>query len=178
MGLIRHYFSLILFAAGLLAGVQVPNFVDQYEKRVDAHYREASANLSGFQHIADLYQHGSVERLIRQHDASSDPSFRSEAAPIRDLYRRKLRYEAELQALRAGFIRKVAYVFFAAAHPRLHDTDDQYAANLTLNATVAMCGVSAAVTVCALFEVVVGLIRAVVVFNLRARRAARAAADA
>lgn len=175
MGLIRHYLSLILFAAGLLAGVQLPNFVDQYEKRVDAHYREASADLSGFQRIAELYHHGSVEGLIRQHEASSDPSFHSEAAPIRRLYQRKMRYASELRALNTGFVRKVAHVLLGGDPALLRETYAHYSADLPLNVTAMLCGVAVAAAVCALFELILGLIKAIVVFNLRARRAARAA---
>lgn len=173
MGLLRHYISLILFAAGLLAGVQVPNFVDQYEKRVDAHYREADENLRGFQHIADLYHHGSVDLLIRRHDASRDPSFRSEAAPIRGIYRRKLRFQAELQALQTGFVHKVAHVFLAGDYATLRETYDNYSADVPLNADAALSGIGLAVAVCALFELITGMIKALVIFNLRARRAAR-----
>ena len=42
--MLRSYLRLLLFACGLLAGVQVPGLMDQYGKRVDAHLRENKAS--------------------------------------------------------------------------------------------------------------------------------------
>ena len=47
------YARLVIFAAGLLLGIQVPAFVDQYKNRVAAHYLEVSANIAGFQATAN-----------------------------------------------------------------------------------------------------------------------------
>lgn len=38
----RSYLRLLLFTLGLLLGVQVPGFIDDYAKRVDAHRLETS----------------------------------------------------------------------------------------------------------------------------------------
>ena len=58
-----QYIGVIGF--GLLLGIQVPNFVDQYSRRIDAHYQEVSENISGFQSTADLLFSGDLEELIR-----------------------------------------------------------------------------------------------------------------
>jgi len=58
------YLRLILFAVGLLAGVQVPGFIDQYAQRVSAHQIEVATDFRGFQQVADQYFGGSVEALI------------------------------------------------------------------------------------------------------------------
>ncbi|MGY2498465.1 DUF2937 family protein, partial [Klebsiella pneumoniae] len=39
--MLRSYLRLTLFAFGLLLGVQVPGFVDDYAKRVEAHRLES-----------------------------------------------------------------------------------------------------------------------------------------
>lgn len=41
----RSYLRLLLFTLGLLLGVQVPGFIDDYAKRVDAHRLEAAQNI-------------------------------------------------------------------------------------------------------------------------------------
>ena len=46
--MLLSYLRLVLFAAGLLIGVQVPGFINDYAKRVEAHLIEAQAGLSGF----------------------------------------------------------------------------------------------------------------------------------
>ena len=62
--MLRAYLRLVLFALGLLIGVQAPGFVDQYSKRVSAHYIEAKKNFAGFQHTADAYFGGSMAALV------------------------------------------------------------------------------------------------------------------
>lgn len=46
--MLLSYLRLVLFAAGLLIGVQVPGFINDYAKRVEAHLIEAQTGLSGF----------------------------------------------------------------------------------------------------------------------------------
>jgi hypothetical protein len=45
--MVAGYVRLIVFAFGLLVGVQVPSFVDQYAKRVSAHSDRGRQQLSG-----------------------------------------------------------------------------------------------------------------------------------
>ncbi|MBS25040.1 MAG: hypothetical protein CMQ28_05295, partial [Gammaproteobacteria bacterium] len=45
----RASIRLAIFAVGILFGIQVPSFVKQYDERIDAHFREVSINISGFQ---------------------------------------------------------------------------------------------------------------------------------
>lgn len=47
--MLLSYLRLVLFAAGLLIGVQVPGFINDYAKRVEAHLIEAQNGLRGFQ---------------------------------------------------------------------------------------------------------------------------------
>lgn len=39
--MLRSYLRLVLFTAGLLIGVQIPGFISDYSKRVEAHLIEA-----------------------------------------------------------------------------------------------------------------------------------------
>ena len=43
MSLIPRFLLLCLAVASVLVGIQAPNFVDQYEKRLDAHLIEEAA---------------------------------------------------------------------------------------------------------------------------------------
>ena len=60
----RAYSRLAVFAVGILLGIQVPSFVEQYNQRIDAHFREVNINLSGFQDTADRLFDGDLEALI------------------------------------------------------------------------------------------------------------------
>lgn len=175
MSIFRHYITLIVFAAGLLAGIQLPNFVDQYQKRVDAHFVEAKEDLSGFQKIADLFHHGDIRELIEKHEKSRDPTFRAEALPIKKIYQRKLRFEREIKAMHTSFVGKVVHILTAGDMAIINETYNNYSANLPLNTSAIASGLLTAVILCVMFEITVavygGMRRAV------RRRRPSAAAD-
>jgi hypothetical protein len=137
------YLRLILFAAGLLAGVQVPGFIDQYAKRVSAHQIEVETDFRGFQETADHYFAGSVEALIAHHAASSDPPFREEGAAIQAMYQRLLALRAELAALHAPLIAQLLHVALRANREILAETRTAYSYTVPLNPTAIACGVAA-----------------------------------
>jgi len=45
MKVLYRYFLILIACTAILFGVQIPNFVDQYEKRLDAHFLEVQNNL-------------------------------------------------------------------------------------------------------------------------------------
>lgn len=137
------YLRLVLFAVGLLAGVQVPGFIDQYAKRVSAHQIEVATDFRGFQETADRYFGGSVAALISHHEASPDPPFRQEGQAIRAMYDRLMALTAELAALRGPLIAQVVHV---ALHPNreiLAETRAAYTYSVPFNAAAIVCGVLA-----------------------------------
>jgi len=77
--MLLSYLRLVLFAAGLLIGVQVPGFINDYAKRVEAHLIEAQAGLSGFQNTANQFFKGDMQALDAHYRARDDPMFRSDA---------------------------------------------------------------------------------------------------
>ena len=79
INLLKAYIRFAIFATGILIGIQVPSFVDQYAKRIDAHYQEVSFNISGFQKTANSLFGGDLEALIAYYDGSNDTVFRSDS---------------------------------------------------------------------------------------------------
>lgn len=102
MGLLSRLFLLLSASGALLLGIQLPGFVDQYEKRVDAHFLEVSSNLKPFQDIADRFHGGSMKALIEKHEQSTDPTFHAEGAAIRKMHDRLLRFQNEKFQLQAS----------------------------------------------------------------------------
>ena len=51
--MMRSYLRMMLFALGLLAGVQIPGLVDLYFQRLDARLQQAGLALAPFQRTAD-----------------------------------------------------------------------------------------------------------------------------
>ena len=150
--MLAGYVRLIVFAIGLLVGVQAPGFVDQYAKRVSAHQIEVAGNFKGFQDAADQYFGGSVEALIAHHAASTDPVFQDEAKTIREMYGRLLALNAELAALRGPLIAQIMHVIFHPNREIFDETRSAYTYTVPLNSSGIISGVTLGACLAILIE--------------------------
>lgn len=158
--MLRAYLRLALFAVGLLAGVQVPGFVDQYAKRVSAHYIEVSKNFAGFQLTADQYFGGSIDALIAHHEASTDSVFKDEAKPIRAIYARLQSLTLELEAMKRSMLSRIAHVAFQPDKQILNETMAAYSYTVPLNQQAILCGVTAGLLLALAIEsLLIGLLQ-------------------
>ena len=142
--LLKTYSRLFIFAGGLLLGIQVPNFVDQYERRIDAHYLEVSANISGFKSTADLLFSGDMEALITYYAKSNDLVFESDAQSIRGIVDRYNRISNEQQALSRNILATAMHVLLYADDEFLDETFDQYGYTVPLNMLAVEWGLAIA----------------------------------
>ena len=168
MRLLKEYTIRLVFTAGILFGVQVPNFIDQYTQKISAHYLEAVENFSGFQATADKFHEGSVEALIQRHEASNDPVFKAEAEPIKEIYFRIQIFTSELKSLNTNLLGKIFHVAFKSDRGVLKETVSEYSATVPLNTDAVICGLGlgmASALVCDLFFFVLSW-----VFGRRFRR--------
>jgi hypothetical protein len=110
----RGSLRLLVFAGGLLAGMQVPSYLDQYEKRVDAHLLEVTYNLSGFQETANQMFDGDMEALIAYYEDSDDRVFVQDANSIRSIYNRYLLLTREQFAASAPWYGSAFHMLFSA----------------------------------------------------------------
>ena len=140
--MLAGYVRLIVFAIGLLVGIQVPSFVDQYAKRVSAHQIEVANNFRGFQETANQYFGGSVEALIAHHAASADKVFVDEAKTIREMYDRLKSLSAELAALNRPLILQIIHVLFRPNKEILGETRAAYTYTVPLNAPGILSGIT------------------------------------
>lgn len=158
MGIFRHYLTLALFAAGLLFGVQAPNFVDQYEKRIDAHLIEAREQLAGFIDIADRIYDGDIQKLIARHADSGEETFRAEQQVLTDNFERLQRFEAAQNALNAHLAGKMIHILFSPERGTLKETIQNYTAAFPLTTAAILSGLVGALFVCLVFEMMVFLV--------------------
>ena len=143
--LLQSYSRLFIFAAGLLLGIQVPSFVDQYQKRVDAHFLEVSANISGFQNTANLLFDGDIDALIAYYESSSDAVFQSDANSIRLIVNRFNRISAEQAAMQNNIVAVAAHVMFAADQEFFDEAVEQYSYTVPLNSIAIQWGLALAI---------------------------------
>lgn len=150
--MLRAYLRLVLFALGLLVGVQAPGFVDQYSKRVSAHYIEVTKNFAGFQRTANLYFGGSVDALIAHHESSPDAVFKDEAKSVAAMYARLKSLAIELDAMRQSLPSRIFHVAFHPDEEILKETIAAYSYAVPLNLEAVSCGLIAALSLALLTE--------------------------
>jgi len=152
MRVLYRYFLVLIACTAILFGVQIPNFVDQYEKRLDAHFLEVQNNLRGYQGIADRHYGGSMEVLMKKHEESEDRAVREETEPIRNMYERYLRFQSERGSLETGLAGKVAFIIAKGDRALINETYQNYSFTIPLNRSAVVSGFISAATVLVVVE--------------------------
>ncbi len=152
--MLRGYLRLVVFALGLLVGVQGPAFVDQYAKRVSAHYLEVKHNFAGFQQAADQYFNGDVSALVAHHLQSPDRVFRGEAKTIGDLFARMKSLAAELDALNGSTLARLIHIIVNPNREILQETTSAYSYTVPLSPEAISYGVVAGLVLALAVELI------------------------
>ena len=150
--MIANYLRLVVFSIGLLIGIQIPSFIDQYAKRVSAHQAEVARNFAGFEGTAKEHFGGSVEALIAHHLASADLVFKDEAKSIREMYARLTALTAELAAMRGPLIKQILHVVFRPNEEILGETWAEYTYTVPLNSAAIITGAAIGTLLAMLIE--------------------------
>jgi hypothetical protein len=143
--MLRSYLRLVLFTAGLLIGVQIPGFISDYTKRVEAHLIEAQKSLGGYNDTAQRFFKGDVQALIQHYRSSDDPVFRTDADNINNLLTRTQTLDREWLALQGPWYMRAYHVLTAADPDIRKETWNGYSWQVLLSPDVIGWGL-----VCAL----------------------------
>ncbi|MBN2397188.1 MAG: DUF2937 family protein [Deltaproteobacteria bacterium] len=152
MRVLYRYFLILVACTAVLLGIQIPNFVDQYEKRLDAHFIEVEQNLRGYQEIADRHYDGSIQALIKRHEESKDGATREEAEPIRRMHERYLGFRNEKRLLDTGLAGKIAFIAVRGNRELIRETHASYSFTIPLNREAVMSGTLSAAFVLIMIE--------------------------
>ncbi|PPK36304.1 hypothetical protein CD175_22025 [Pseudomonas laurylsulfatiphila] len=168
--MLLSYLRLVLFAAGLLIGVQVPGFINDYTKRVEAHLIEAQAGLSGFQNTANQFFKGDMQALVAHYRASEDPIFRSDADSLSNLLTRQLALDKQFQAMQGPWYIRFLQVVLAADPDIRKETWNGYSYQILLTPEAIVWGMSGALLLSFGIECLFRLIDWVVLGGKRLRQ--------
>jgi hypothetical protein len=157
MSFLYRYLLIVIACGSLLLGLQIPNFIDQYQKRLDAHLQEVQTNLKGYQGIADRDFQGSLEALIRKHKESDDPVFRDEAGPIEAMYLRWTHFDAQRNALQTSLPQQAWFLLLHGDRDLLRETWASYTFAAPLNGTALLSGFGLTAALLLIIEVLSGL---------------------
>ena len=148
----RSYLRLALFALGLLVGVQVPGFIDDYSKRVDAHRIEAEQGLKGFRQTAERFFKGDLVAVVGHYQASADPVMRSDAQSLGTLVERSAFLEREAKAMQGAWYAQVWHLATAADHELIEETLSAYRYQVLLAPEAIAWGIACAMLLAWLLE--------------------------
>ena len=168
--MLLSYLRLVLFAAGLLIGVQVPGFINDYAKRVEAHLIEAQAGLSGFQNTANQFFKGDMQALVAHYRASEDPIFRSDADSLGNLLTRQVALDKQFQAMQGPWYIRFLQVVLAADADIRKETWNGYSYQILLTPEAMIWGMSGALLLSFGIECLFRLIDWVVLGGKRLRQ--------
>lgn len=168
--MLLSYLRLVLFAAGLLIGVQVPGFISDYAKRVEAHLIEAQTGLSGFQGTANEFFKGDMQALVAHYRASDDPIFRSDADSLSTMLTRQLALDKQFQAMQGPWYIRFLQVALAADPDIRKETWYGYSYQILLTPEAMIWGMSGALLLSFGIECLFRLIDWVVLGGKRLRQ--------
>ncbi|UVL36200.1 DUF2937 family protein [Pseudomonas sp. B21-041] len=168
--MLLSYVRLVLFAAGLLIGIQVPGFINDYAKRVEAHLIEAQTGLRGFQGTAEQFFKGDMQALVAHYRASEDPVFRSDADSLSTLLSRQIALDKQFQAMQGPWYIRFLQVVLAADPDIRKETWNGYSYQILLTPEAMIWGMSGALLLSFGIECVFRLIDWVVLGGRRLRQ--------
>jgi hypothetical protein len=168
--MLLSYLRLVLFAAGLLIGVQVPGFISDYAKRVEAHLIEAQTGLTGFQGTANEFFKGDMQALVAHYRASEDPIFRSDADSLSTMLTRQLALDKQFQAMQGPWYIRFLQVAMAADPDIRKETWYGYSYQILLTPEAMIWGMSGALLLSFGIECLFRLIDWVVLGGKRLRQ--------
>jgi len=168
--MLLSYLRLVLFAAGLLIGVQVPGFINDYAKRVEAHLIEAQTGLRGFQGTAEQFFKGDLQALVAHYRASDDPVFRSDADSLSTLLNRQTALDKQFQAMQGPWYIRFLQVVLAADPDIRKETWNGYSYQILLTPEAMIWGMSGALLLSFGIECLIRLIDWVVLGGRRLRQ--------
>ena len=167
--MVRSYLRLALFALGLLIGVQVPGFIDDYSKRVEAHRSESEQGLVGFRETARRFFDGDLQRLVGHYRASRDPVMQSDARSVATLVERGEVLARESAAMQGPWYGQIWHLATAADPQLLQETRAAYRYQVLLAPEAIAWGIACALFLAWVIEGIVVLLGS----PFRRRRPAR-----
>jgi hypothetical protein len=107
---LRGVLDRIVLLAGTIAGGCLPGFIQQYRQRVGGRLDQIQLDLAPFEQIARRYHDGDLNRLVRHHLGSSDPSFHAEGQALQGMLESLHRLQAMAEGLTGTVWQQIAYL--------------------------------------------------------------------
>lgn len=108
--MLRGLLDRLVLIAGTLAGGCVPGYIQQYRQRVGGRLDQVMQDLAPFQQIARRFHDGDMDKLVRHHLASSDPSFHAEGQALQSMLDSLASLRAMAEGLSGSIWQQIGYL--------------------------------------------------------------------
>ena len=160
------YIRFAVFVAGVLIGVQIPDFVDQYGNSLNARVSESANSVSEFQDDADKYFNGDMNKLVEHYDNKSDPVIISGGESIGALVSRNQFLVAAQKRFSQSAYAAYLHVFVSPVEEIRNDVWNNHTYKVVLNVSAIFIGILFGFITSGLFELAILLLGlAIQVFN-------------
>ncbi len=167
------YLRLVLFFGGVLVGIQLPMFVDQYGKSLESHYLESQRSVGQFRDEAIRHFGGDMDALIAHYRRSGDPVFQDGGESLQALYDRNRELERHLFSFRENAWSAYTQAFFTPVQDVQAEVRKNFSYAIKLDAGAISFGLACGFVLSLIGEL---LLRALAALILPPRRSARPAA--
>lgn len=152
------YLRLLLFILGLLFGVQVFGFIDDYVKCVDVYCLEVVQNIQGFQQIVGQFFNGSLEELVRYYCSNSDLVFQCDGENFDCLMCCVCMFDVEWQVMQGFWYVCVWYMLCVLNYELLMEIYVSYSYQVLFKFEVIVWGLGCVLLVVWIVELIVYLL--------------------
>lgn len=157
--LLGTYFKLFIFAALLLAAIQVPGFVNQYGKNIQARLDELDLSLGHYAHDAQVYFDGDFNALVAHYLKNPDPVFQKGGKNLQKMLQRRTQLAHAHEAFLHQPWQAYRHVLLEPIGSVRQQVWQQYDFAVILNKNTLYFGLGAAVGAMFLLELLVLLLR-------------------
>ena len=151
MNLVREILDRVILVGGVLAAGCVPSYIAQYRQRLGGMLDQAVKDLGLFQEIANRNHGGDLNRLIKHHLASTDPTFRDEGKAIQTMIEMVRSLRESLAALNTDLYGQVKWMVTSADTSVAKATWDAFVPAMSLTAEALIFAFATGVAIWLLF---------------------------
>lgn len=169
--ILRNILDRIVLVGAILAAGCVPSFIAQYRQRLGGMLDQAMKDLALFQDVANRFHGGDINRLIKHHLASTDPTFRAEGKAIQSMVESVAQLKQNLAALNADLFTQVRWLVTDGDAQVAKATWDAFVPAMSLTAEALVFAAATGVIVWILFLALWFLVARIAAGGFASRRA-------
>lgn len=160
MKIVTGLFDRLLFAAGLLLFLQIPQFIDHYTQRYAGYWQALSDSVQQYQASADTHYDGDLQLMIHEFEIAEAPAMRDMGKKMSGERQRLNEMTAGLATLRGGSLPdKLIQLAEDFDTPLLRATLQDYKPGLPFTMDAAICGLIGGILASGLFNLLVWPLR-------------------